>query len=614
MTASEEPLALAAEFPAASREDWRALVEKVVGKTGLRPVEGGPIESALESPTYDGITLRPLYTRADTTDELGLPGLPPFVRDSRPQGSVPNGWDVRQRHAHPDPKVTAQAVLADLERGVTSLWLVIGNGGPSPADLPAILAEVYLDLAPIVLDAGDDTEAAAQALFDLYEQRSVPASEVRGCLGADPIGLTARTGEPRSMDSAVALAKRCISEYPQLRAIVVDGTPYHEAGGSEAEELGCSLAAGVAYLRALTDAGVAIDEACQQLEFRYAATADQFLTIAKLRAARRLWARVTEVSGASPAARAQRQHAVTSAAMMTRRDPWVNMLRTTLACFAAGVGGAESVTVLPFDAALGLSDSFARRIARNTQSLLMDESHVARVIDPAGGSWYVENLTDELARTAWKWFQDIEKAGGLESGIVEPKIASTRESRRDAIAHRRDPITGVSEFPFLAEKPVAREPRSTVAEGGLPRFRYAEDFERLRDRSDAYLESTGSRPMVFLATLDRVAVHTTRATFASNLFQAGGIEPVSPGQLDTAAAAVKAFADSGAKIACICSTDEVYAEHASDTAKALKEAGAVQVLLAGKAKDEYGVDGSVRAGSNAVEILTGLMELLEVPA
>nr|WP_279582403.1 methylmalonyl-CoA mutase family protein [Fodinicola feengrottensis] len=330
----------------------------------------------------------------------------------------------------------------------------------------------------------------------------------------------------------MALANRSSAEFPQLRAIVADGTPYHEAGGSEAEELGCTLATGVAYLRALTDAGLTVDQACQQLEFRYAATADQFLTIAKLRAARRLWSRVTEVSGASAGVRAQRQHAVTSAAMMTRRDPWVNMLRTTLACFGAGVGGAEAITVLPFDSALGLPDSFARRIARNTQALLMDESHVARVIDPAGGG-LVRGEPDR--RAGARGLEMVpghrKKAGGLDSGIVQERIAATRQRRRDAIAHRRDPITGVSEFPFLAEKPVARTAAPAIDSGGLPRYRYAEDYERLRDRSDAYLDSTGDRPKIFLATLDRVAVHTARATFASNLFQAGGIEPVTPGQL-----------------------------------------------------------------------------------
>lgn len=585
MTASEKPLTLAADFPAAGRDDWLALVEKVVGKAGLTP-------EALVSETYDGIALQPLYTADDAVGDLGLPGLAPYVRGSRPQGSVPDGWDVRQRHAQPDPA----AVLADLEHGVTSLWLT----GIVPDQLPAVLSEVYLDLAPVILEAGDQTEAAAAAMFELYEEKSVPASEVRGNLGADPIGLRARSGQPHDLDVAVRLAKRCAADFPRLRAIVVDGTPYHEAGASEAEELGITLATGVAYLRGLTDAGLSVDDAFRQLEFRYAATADQFLTIAKLRAARRLWARVADASGASDGA--QHQHAVTSAAMMTRRDPWVNMLRTTLACFSAGIGGAEAITVLPFDAALGLPDAFARRIARNTHALLMSESHVARVIDPSGGSWYVEKLTDELAQISWKFFQELEKAGGLPTalGLAQDRIAATSARRRADIAHRRQPITGVSEFPQLAEKPVVRKPDPTVETGGLPRIRYAEDFERLRDRSDGVLEKTGARPKVFLATLGKVAAYTARATFASNLFQAGGIEPIS--------GPPEEFAASGAKIACVCSSDDLYAEQAEETVKALRDAGAERVLIAGK--KPYGADQRIFAGCDAIEVLTSVMEVL----
>ncbi|NEA13363.1 methylmalonyl-CoA mutase, partial [Streptomyces sp. SID10692] len=256
---------------------------------------------------------------------------------------------------------------------------------------------------------------------------------------------------------AVRWAQRCDAEYPELRAVAVDALPYHEAGGSAGEELGLSLATGVAYLRALTGAGMSVEAACGQLEFRYAATADQFLTIAKLRAARRLWARVAEASGA-PAAGAQRQHAVTSPVMMTRRDPWVNMLRTTLATLGAGVGGAESVTVLPFDHALGLPDAFARRIARNTSTILIEESHLARVVDPAGGSWYVERLTDELAAAAWAFFQETERAGGLpaalRSGMVAERLAATWAARSAKLARRKEPITGVSEFPMPGERAV----------------------------------------------------------------------------------------------------------------------------------------------------------------
>ncbi len=296
------------------------------------------------------------------------------------------------------------------------------------------------------------------------------------------------------------------------------------------------------------------------------------------------------------------------------------MLRTTLACFGAGTGGADAVTVRPFDAALGLPDDFARRIARNTQSLLLEEAHLARVIDPAGGSFFVERLTADLYTAGWAFFQELEAAGGmaaaLTSGLVAQRVDEVWQKRRDNLAHRRDPVTGVSEFPDLDEPRVERSaaPGAVTAPSAptaLPRHRYAEDFEALRDRSDAHLDATGERPRVFLATLGPVAAHTARVTFAANLLQAGGIEPVPGG--DDVAAAVAAFRDSGARVACLCSSDKVYSELAADAAAALKEAGAEKVLLAGKPAERYaaaGVDAFLFAGCDAHSLLVELHDVL----
>lgn len=468
---SADQLRLASEFNPATRDQWRALVEKVLSRSGTEP-------DALTSETYDGFALQPLYTADDVAPDAGFPGLPPFTRGGQPHGAVATGWDVRQRHAHPDPAVTRKAVLGDLENGVTSLWLVVGPRGVPLHALPDVLEEVYLDLAPVTLDAGADVTAAAQVLLDIHEDKGIQASEVRGNLGADPIGLRARTGQPQDLSATTALAARVAERYAKLRSVVVDALPYHEAGSSEGQELGYTLATAVAYLRALTGAGLTVEAAARQLEFRFAATADQFGTIAKLRAARRLWARVAEVSGTHTAVP---QHAVTSSTMMTRRDPWVNMLRTTLACFAAGVGGADAVTVQPFDTAIGLPDAFARRIARNTHSILLEESRVAAVIDPAGGSWYVERHTDELAKAGWAVFQEVERAGGIEaaldSGLVEEHITAVRDARTARLDAGDEAITGVTVFPNKDEKPLTREPEPPHASGGLPRVRYAEPFE-----------------------------------------------------------------------------------------------------------------------------------------
>src|SRR3954469_23041296 len=316
--------------------------------------------------------------------------------------------------------------------------------------------------------------------------------------------------------------------------------------------------------------------------------------------------------------------------MTTRHDPWVNMLRTTVACFAAGVGGADAVTVQPFDAALGLPNTFSRRIARNTQSLLVEEGSLARVLDPAGGSWYVEALTDELARAAWDWFTEIERAGGLQQaladGLVRDRIAAAWRARAerlgdraDAItrgsgfpqparlAHRTDAITGVSESPTLAEKLPERQPAAEVlprTPEGLPRVRAAEAFEELRDRAEA----AAGRPRVYLATIGPIARHTARATFAANIFQAGGLETPTGNGID-------GFAEAGTTVACICGTDRDYAESAAGLAAELKAAGATSVWLAGKPDLAIdGVDGHVFTGCDALDVLRTVHDELGVKA
>lgn len=630
----DDGFSLAAEFPNPTHEQWQRLVAGVLRKSG-KDVPDSAAEEALSTALEDGLATRPLYTAgtvgstADTVDGhtggVGFPGFAPFTRGGRPEGGAVTGWDVRQRHDRPDPAQANEAVLADLENGVTSLWLSIGADSIPVSALGRVLEGVYLDLAPIVLDAGASFDTAARELLRIHDERGTAPGSALGNLGADPLGHAARTGVYDEMAeqsaAASALARLCHERYPGLRALVVDALPYHEAGASAAQELGCSLAAGVAALRQLTAAGLSSDAACGQLEFRYAATADQFLTIAKLRAARRTWARIAEVSGAGSAG-AQRQHAVISPVMMTRRDPWVNMLRTTVASLAAGVGGADAVTVLPFDHAIGVSDAFARRIARNTSTILIEESHIGRVIDPAGGSWYVEQLTDELAHAAWEWFQEIERAGGqldaLRSGLVSERIEATWQSRKAKIARRKEPITGVSEFPLLAEAPVRRDPAPEGPSGGLPRVRRDEEFEQLRSRSDSWLAATGSRPRIFIAALGPASAHTARASFAANLFQAGGIETVhDPVSVDASSAAA-AFAASGADLVCVCSSDALYADQAVPVAEALKAAGAQRVYLAGRPGElretylQAGVDEFVFAGSDAVAVLTLALDRMGV--
>ncbi|WP_017556263.1 methylmalonyl-CoA mutase family protein [Nocardiopsis baichengensis] len=611
-------------FPRASREQWRSLVAGVLKKSG---VEVGPDasepEALLASATYDGITLSPLYTPEDGLDS-GFPGLSPFTRGGRPDGAAAaSGWQVRQLHADPDPARTRRAVLADLENGVGALWLRVGEGGLPPSGLREALTDVYLDMAPVHLEPGADHRAAADALLQVWADSGAPGGSAVGGLGIDPLAARMR-GQDADPADAAATARDLAARHPRLLLMAADATPVHDAGGSEAQELGTAMAVGATYLRLLTEAGLGLAEAAARIEFRLAASADQFLTIAKLRAARAMWARVCEACGLGEEHRSMRLHTVTSDAMMTRRDPYVNMLRTTLACFGAGVGGADAVTVRPFDSALGLPDGFARRIARNTQTLLVEEAHLAQVIDPAGGAFFVERLTADLYAQGWAFFQELEAAGGLpralDSGLLRDRVDEVWERRRDAVAHRTDPVTGVSEFPLLSEELLERTPAPALYTGQdspslLPARRYAQDFEELRERSDAHRDATGARPAVFLATLGPVAAHTARASFAANLLQAGGIEALGGGTAGGPAEAAEAFAAAGAEVACLCSSDAVYDEHAAEAVRALRGAGARSVLLAGKPLDEYraaGADGFLYTGADALDLLKGLHETLGV--
>jgi methylmalonyl-CoA mutase len=366
----------------------------------------------------------------------------------------------------------------------------------------------------------------------------------------------------------------------------------------------------------LTESGVAVGEALRHISFRLAADDDQFMTIAKLRAARQLWARVAEVVG-DPEGGAAVLHAETSLPMMTQRDPWVNMLRGTLAAFGAGVGGADTVLVSPFDVAIpggfpGVAPGFARRIARNSQLLLLEESHVGKVLDPAGGSWFVEALTEQLAQQAWQHFQAIEARGGfVDAGdYVADQIAEIAAQRADDIAHRRTAITGVNEYPDLSEPPLPQE--DSQAAGNL--LRYAAEFEALRDRSDVYLARTGSRPKVLLLPLGPLAEHNIRATFAANLLASGGIEAVNPGPVDAAGVAAAVSEAGSTTAAVICGTDKRYRDEASDVVAAARSAGVSRVYLAGPEKAlgdaEHRPDEFLTAKINAIQALSNLLSRL----
>ena len=570
----------------ATEQDWLRAAAAVLRRSGRLTAQApdADVLGALTRKTLEGIAVPPLGTASAAAGLSAAPVLP----------AAGGGWDIRALVTAADPAAAGASAVADLENGATSLWLEVGDHALAVGDLASALDGVYLDMAPVVLQpvgaVGD--LAVARSFADVLRTRGVaPAPGTN--LGTDPL---ARVG--RGADLTVELSEiTSLADDLGVRAIVVDGTLAHAAGAGDVVELGYTLAAGAEYLRLLTRAGMSVRDALRLIEFRYAATGEQFVTIAKFRAARTLWHRVAELSGADPGDRAQSQHAVTSGPMMTRYDPWVNLMRTTVAAFAAGIGGADAVTVLPFDAALGVPEALGRRLARNISSLLISEAHVAEVADPAAGAYAVELLTAQIADAAWAEFARIERDGGISQvvgdGSLHARWASTARERRVRIAHRRIPITGVSEFPHRDEVLPQRTPPAPVGHGE----RWATEFEDLRDHPAA--------GPVFLATLGPLAEHTARASFAANLFTAGGADTVTAGPTSNAKDVVDAYRPTRAPVACLAGTDAAYGNLGPEVITALRAAGARWVVLAGRPAADLAelIDDHIATGEDALGFL-----------
>ncbi len=636
---SELSSEIAGLFPSVTEADWRARVEAVL--------KGADFSRKLVGRTQDGIAIQPLYPAR--TNAAAIAG----AEAGRP-------WRIAARVDQPDVDAAAAQAREDLEGGADMLTLSFQPGRAARgwglacqtlADLDAALAGVQLDLIRLRLDPAPGGRINALMLAALVERRKLSPAQVAITFGLDPVGSVLTRGQA-PWDWA-SMAARLPETVKNLSArgftgpfLCVDLRPYHEAGASEGQELAAALAHGVLYLRALEAHGIPLDDAFRALSFIVPVDADQFLGVAKLRALRLLWAKVAAWCGASPAVATI--HAETSWRMLTRRDPYVNILRNTVAAFTAGVGGADSLTVLPHTQPLGLPDAAARRLARNTSLVLQEESSLWRVVDPAAGAGGYEGLTEELAAKAWALFQEIEGEGGLLISLVlgklQARIAETAKARMKAIATRKEPITGTSEFAHLGEiapevlstdppaPPTPGKARATIAaeadgvigallggaersailpdaEGALqatplPSHRLSEPFEALRDRADAIRAKSGHSPQVTLVTIGPLADHGARLAFTRNFFAAGGIE-----------SEVTAGNATSAKLVCLVGSDAAYAAEGTALAERLKREGRT-IWLAGRpgeseaALTEAGVARFVFMGCDVIECLAEALELI----
>jgi len=478
--ADDAPISLVADFPPAQRADWLALVEKTLA--------GADFDAALTSRTADGLVVQPLYTADDATPSPALRHA--SVADpTRP-------WDLRTRIDHPDPARANADALADLTGGAASVLVQLDPTGrqgvavASQQDLARVLDGVLLDLAPVALDAGLMGGQAAGWLGALA--KGAPAAPL--AFNLDPLSAFAVIGAaPMAVDEAAIQMATLAQTYPKATLYLASGVVVHEAGGTQAQELGFALAAALAYAKALHAAGLPLAAAFQGVALSLAADADYFLTLAKFRAARRLMTRLAEACDVKLAPRIE---ARSSRRMLAKLDPWVNLLRLASAGFGAALGGADVIQLDPFTQPLGHPSALARRQARNIQLVLMEESELGRVADPAAGSWFLDKLTDQIARAAWTQFKTIEGEGGalaaLKSGRLVAEVADARDRAAADIAAGKPPLIGVTKYlnaeasavevetvdpaPFAKPYPQASSP-SAIDFTPFKAWRAAEPFE-----------------------------------------------------------------------------------------------------------------------------------------
>ncbi len=601
---------------------WRVRAE-----AGLK---GADIQS-LNATTDDGLVILPLYTRSQPAP-LALAQANEAVRGV-PRAHGQN-WIINQRLDISDVRQANAQLLNDLANGATGIILVIetptraGLTLKSVQDYDLLMAGVYPELVCWQLDGGEN-EGEALALWCAWlASKQIDPAKIRFNAALSPLAVAVRTGQMLGdADAALRLSETLHS----LREagfggaqIWVDASPIYEAGGSEGQELAFALASAVAYLRWLVDSGWSTQEAATALSFGLTADADQFLSIAKLRAFRLLWAQLLQHCGLTqdqlPVAPL---HVQTAQRMLTKRDPWVNLLRNSVAAFAAGIGGASHILVHPFNAALGCADDFARRLARNTQSILLEESQLGRVWDAAGGSFYVEHLTTDLARTAWAQFQHIEAQGGvvaaLMSGTLQKQVAATLALKNEAIAQRRRPMTGVSDYALLDEDKITLAPRPDLPPPPLPKnpqavritplpmVRLSAGFEALRDHADEDERTRGQRAAV-LPLLVTDNAHTTKTLqFIEQFLASGGLRllPVVPAH---------DFSSSNAQVLCLIIESTLEPQAGADWVAALTQTHPQPIYVAGAASAHYplyqqaGCAGFIAPNCDAVHALTQLWQ------
>lgn len=692
----QSPERLLSEFLATSDEQWLSAAEKLL--------KGKPFDKILKTKTYEGITLEPQY-RKDVWDHIAhideLPGDGNFVRNSQASGYQKDFWKIAQEIPYPTAEEFNQALLNDLQRGQNAVNLLIDKAGlhgkdPDEAALCSVgrngtsistLSDLEKALKGVCIECVDiNIQAYNLALeygmmFAAYcEKHNIDIAKLEGCIGADPLGQLATKGViPGKLEEAYGKMAGLLlwgkENNVNLRLIDIHADVYHNAGGSAVEELTFALGTAIEYIRNMQSFDLRIDDIAPRMQFTFALGGNLFMEIAKLRAARLLWSRIVKEFGGNDESAKMYIHGRTGKYNKTVYDPYVNMLRTTTEAFAGVIGSVNSMHVGCFDEAVRIPDEFSRRIARNQQLILSEESHLGHVIDPAGGSWYIEEMTQKLAELVWDNIQTLETAGSmseiLQSGKVQQLTSKVAESRRKNMAVRRNVMVGINMYANTTETKIEkREPdfseiekqrhedikkdRNTdvtieqcahsvkdaflagasigviekqlvtndvTAVIPLDQQRAAEPFEALRDNMKKFEDKEGRKAQVFLANNGAVSQYKARAEFSRGFFEVGGFEVIENGSFDTPEEAGKAAVDSGAEIVVICSTDPTYPEIVPDVCNVIKKSKPDTVIvLAGYPKDmietykEQGVNDFIHVRADILNILTSAQKKTGVTA
>ncbi|GHV14250.1 methylmalonyl-CoA mutase [Fibrobacterales bacterium] len=637
---------LFAEFPEIATEEWEAVIQ-----TDLK---GADYEKKLVWKTLEGIAVRPYYRQGDLEKISwlleSLPGEFPFVRGTK---TTDNDWEVRAEIFEESVAAANAAAKHNLERGANALifksricakcGVLRGQNVQSEADFNALVAGIDLTKTPVYLNWGARGKQAIELLAGAAKAAGADSKKVKGGILFDPLAELARSGKialakNEILKSAAEVAKFAVENLPSVAAITVQGSPYHNAAADIVQELSIALAAGVEYLNALTDEGLTAEQAASQINFSFSVGSNYFFEIAKIRAFRVLWANVLKQYGVVGTAKI---HAETSLWNVTVFDPNVNMLRATTETMSAAIGGADAITVNPYDVSFRTPDEFSTRIARNVQLLLKNEVGFNRLIDPSAGSYYIENLTAALVEKSYESFKKIDAAGGLLanllSGTVQKAIAETQSKRDKLISQRRDVFLGTNQYPNLLERVSDKIVKSDGAKVTNPNLanlggtgetvaerlsirRGAEVFENLRLQTESFAKKTGSAPKVFLWTAGDLAMRLARATFTKNFFGCAGYETIDTNGIPDVAAGIELVKKSNPQIVVLCSKDDEYLPLAKEIFPVLeKEFPNIIRIVAGNPKDAEelktaGAQDFIHILTNAVDSLSGYNKKLGVNA